>query len=119
MGLDQYAYTRDREGNSEKQTELAYWRKHNRLQGWMEWLWFHKGNRGKFNCDEVELTPEDIDLLEKTITNKELPKTEGFFFGSDSYKDYEQCDLPTDLKFIEDAREAFENGKRVFYNSWW
>ena len=39
MGLDQYAY-RIKEGQG---FEIAYWRKHNRLQGWMENLWVEKG----------------------------------------------------------------------------
>ena len=38
MGLDQYAYAKESEG-AEEQEELAYWRKHNRLQGYMEKLW--------------------------------------------------------------------------------
>ena len=33
MGLDQYAFSENKDG---ERTEIAYWRKHNRLQGWME-----------------------------------------------------------------------------------
>ena len=39
MGLDQYGYAVPKE-ESEARNELAYWRKHNRLQGWMEHLWY-------------------------------------------------------------------------------
>ena len=42
MGLDQYAYA-STEIKSEDREELSYWRKHNRLQGWMEALWEDKG----------------------------------------------------------------------------
>ena len=42
MGLDQYGYAVPKE-ESEARNELAYWRKHNRLQGWMEQLWYDKG----------------------------------------------------------------------------
>ena len=52
MGLDQYATARkgeartDDEGYTyyEDSKELAYWRKHPSLQGWMEDLWIEKGN---------------------------------------------------------------------------
>jgi hypothetical protein len=40
MGLDQFAYCIDNNGEKE---ELAYWRKHPNLQGWMENLWQSKG----------------------------------------------------------------------------
>ena len=52
MGLDQYAIARRGEAivNDDGYTyyedsmELAYWRKHPNLQGWMESLWHVKGN---------------------------------------------------------------------------
>ena len=44
MGLDQYAYARPpRKRNSDNDIQVAEWRKHNRLQGWMEHLWQSKG----------------------------------------------------------------------------
>jgi len=119
MGLDQFAYCIDNNGEKE---ELAYWRKHPNLQGWMENLWQSKGcpdahedNPNEFNCVPVTLTEEDLDNLEQAITNNELPSTCGFFFGSDSddhYKEY-------DLDFIKVAREALDNGLTVTYDSWW
>ena len=92
MGLDQYAHAIDNNGEKE---ELAYWRKHPNLQGFMEDLWHQKGCPGKpespnslgmsdFNCVPVELDYEDLDNLEKAINSKALPETMGFFFGSDS-----------------------------------
>ena len=39
MGLDQYAYARPpRKRNSEDDVQITEWRKHNRLQGWMQQL---------------------------------------------------------------------------------
>ena len=72
----------------------------------------------------------DIEQLEAHISNKSLPDTQGFFFGNDSYsldEDAEGNKLPegdyyykeTDLQFIEDARQALQDGKKVFYDSWW
>ena len=73
MGLDQFAYHR-KVGTEGKPEEFSYWRKHNRLQGWMENLWRQKtGNtEGEFNCQEVILSLEDLDELEKVIKDRNL-----------------------------------------------
>ena len=119
MGLDQFAHAVDNNGERE---ELAYWRKHPNLQGWMEDLWISKGrpnanedNPDEFNCIPVELTHEDLDNLEKAVTNNELPNTVGFFFGSNSDDHYQR----QDLDFIEKARDALDSGLTVVYDSWW
>jgi hypothetical protein len=112
MGLDQYAHVVDSNGEKE---ELAYWRKHPNLQGWMETLYISKGGQEEFNCVPVELDHNDLDNLEQAITNRELPETQGFFFGSDSDEHYKE----QDLKFIEKAREALDSGLKVVYDSWW
>jgi hypothetical protein len=117
MGLDQYAEVR--KPNEEEPQEIAYWRKHNRLQGWMEQLFFEKGGTGEFNLQEVKLTLEDLDQLEATINDHQLPETGGFFFGSDSYEHYDEDYKETDEKFIADAREAIEAGFEVYYTCWW
>jgi hypothetical protein len=46
-------------------------------------------------------------------------ETGGFFFGDDSYEEYEEYYKKTDLDFIRDAYNAFAEGKKVYYNSWW
>jgi hypothetical protein len=120
MGLDQYAAirldTKDEEGNWDTE-ELAYWRKHPNLQGFMEELYYEKGGEGEFNCVDVELTLEDIDALEKAVCKEgsSLPKTGGFFFGEDSDSHY--CEQ--DLEFCTNARKALEDGQIVVYSSWW
>ena len=129
MGLDQYAYARpvgvESDGGNNNE-ELAYWRKHNRLHGWMEDLYRDRGNSvsheafgNDFNCVEVELTESDIEQLEAHIEQKSLPETGGFFFGNDSYAEYEEYYKEDDLNFVSNARQAIEDGKKVFYNSWW
>ena len=131
MGLDQYAHaTNPDDGESE---EISYWRKHNRLQGWMENLWREKGRPNAhsdddalggadFNCVNLPLTGEDIDELEKAITGKDLPETGGFFFGGDSYEDYEHEEWgyqKVDLEFVQKAREHLKDGCEVSYSCWW
>jgi len=82
MGLDMYAYTAARAGQQREfyesaefdadswdlesttvtqPREIAYWRKHPNLHGWMERLWNHRTTDGgwgghTFNGIELELT---------------------------------------------------------------
>jgi hypothetical protein len=139
MGLDQYAYSRPpRKRNSDDDVQLMEWRKHNRLQGWMQQLWEDKGcpnaqtegdEMGDFNCVELQLTAQDIDNLEYSINNFELPEANGFFWGSDSYFWNNEDNEPfpeneywyksNDLMFIESARKALDNKHRIYYSCWY
>jgi len=139
MGLDQYAFARKGESQEiteeftytgadgvlyteprtciayEEEKEFAYWRKHPNLQGWMEQLWREKGGEGEFNVVEVELTLEDLAALEIDLGNRDLPATQGFFFGgnSDDYYTWQ------DQEFIRQARQYLADGYKVVYTSWW
>ena len=123
MGLDQYANARkgepttDDEGYTyyEDSMELAYWRKHPNLQGWMQDLYYEKGGEGEFNCVDVELTLEDLNALEESLDDEALPETAGFFFGTDSSDYYAEADR----EFIVQARAAIKQGYTVVYSSWW
>ena len=95
--------------------ELASWRKHPNLQGWMQELYYEKGGEGEFNCVDVELTLEDLDALEATLDEDELPETVGFFFGGNADDHYAEADR----EFIVQARAAIKKGYKVFYSSWW
>tara|TARA_Y100000593_G_C4311522_1_gene338616 strand:+ start:1325 stop:1696 length:372 start_codon:yes stop_codon:yes gene_type:complete len=123
MGLDQYGskvrteYDSDTRTTTITKTEIAYWRKHNALQGWMEQRWRDKGGTGVFNCENLVLTSEDLDGLELAVRAQELPETTGCFFGPDSREDEDE--RHADLKFIEDAREALDEGYEIEYSSWW
>lgn len=143
MGLDMYAYSSSKAGardeyweNGEfkdgefvskvtKPKELAYWRKHPNLHGWMEQLWNDKGRPGlaancedadvMFNGIELELVEEDLAKLEVAVNEGTLPGTTGFFFGDNADGYYKE----NDLKFIAHARADLFCGQRVFYNSSW
>jgi len=144
MGLDQYAYValkeRERDsyyeaeygddeskrGTVAQPREIAYWRKHPNLQGWMEQLWIEKGRPGSgsgqednwgsgFNGVELELTWKDIDRLEQDVLEGKLPHTQGFFFGNSSDDHYREHDL----EFCRNARAELFLGLKVFYNSSW
>ena len=128
MGLDQYSYAKASGGADDgKQEPLVSWRKHHRLHGWMKNLFEEKGLPGingmdgpnTFNTVELPLTFADVARLESDIIKRRLPKTEGFFFGPDSYDVYEDWHEEDDEMFIQLARQALDDGKTVYYNSWW
>ena len=98
-----------------KPREIAYWRKHPNLHGWMHRLWTSRGNSGEFNGDELELTWDDLEQLEQDIRDKTLPGTSGFFFGRDADDHYRE----QDLKFVREAKAEAFLGLKVFYNSSW
>lgn len=125
MGLDQYAYAVAAKyvtkpvdfeiPEKARREELAYWRKHPNLQGWMRELYIQKGGGDQdFNCVPVQITEEDLDALERDVLAEDLPETSGFFFGSSRPEDKDD-----DLAFIHKAREALRAGKAVYYSSWW
>ena len=125
MGLDMYAYRRGACQSKKEMTQIAEWRKHNRLHGYMEDLWISKGlekgeiRRGDdFNCVNLRLKKKDIRTLANMILGKALPSTSGFFFGDDSYDHYSYY-LEEDLKFIFEAKKALKEGDKIYYSSWW
>jgi len=115
MGLDMYAYVAAKAQQEDGTRELAYWRKHPNMHGWMQQLWESQGNAGDFNGDELELTWQDIDNLEQAVTHKQLPDTGGFFFGRNADEEYYE----DDLRFVRAARAELFLGAKVFYNSSW
>jgi hypothetical protein len=104
-----------------KPYEIAYWRKHPNLHGWMEELWRKKNEPGlqhpdqTFNGIELELTWDDLDELERAIRHGQLPNTEGFFFGKPADNHYYE----QDLEFVNNAKAEVFLGLKVFYNSSW
>jgi hypothetical protein len=138
MGLDMYAYktkakfTKEVDFNGEifgkdesgqidyenrlvESEDLAYWRKHPDLHGWMEELYRRKGGTEvSFNGDPVVLTERDLDELRIAVLTRSLPSTQGFFFGESK----EEINFE-DLEFIEKAKQAIKEGYTIFYDSSW
>lgn len=95
--------------------ELHYWRKHPDLHSWMYLLYRGKGGASEdFNQDQVRIMPEDLDRLEVDLKNRQLPRGEGFFWGTSTDED-----LKDDLEFVKKARAALAEGLHVYYTSWW
>jgi hypothetical protein len=87
----------------------------------MEQLWHSKNEPGlqsqdqTFNGIELELTYEDLEILELDVIAGTLPGTSGFFFGDNADEHYKE----QDLEFIRNARAELFMGLKVFYNSSW
>ena len=134
MGLDQNAFIgitiekrTDPETGQEYDVkhplESFYWRKHARLQEFMEDRWVEKTGRTavELNCEDMRLTEEDINLLEKAILDgyPEHISEGGLFYGhqfqEESVKEYREYDL----QFVAKARTAIAEGTHVIYHCWW
>ena len=124
MGLDQRAgYNNIDVYNQRKEDVSVYdWRKHSRLQEFMDKLWHEKNpdDEGDFNCKRLVLTEEDILKLKKLVEDDDLPFCHGgFFWGHQFQEEAMKENKETDLKFCEDALQWIKEGKEVWYDCWW
>lgn len=99
----------------EKTLELGYWRKHPNLHGFI----VNAFADGKDDCQEIYLNKEEMLKIITAIKQKELPHTEGFFFGaSDGSEDEES------IKTFQNAIEWLDNdeentSKYIVYRASW
>ena len=124
MGLDMYAYSVPAEAViddfsfiPDEKTEIAYWRTHNALHGWMKSQFEANGGTGDFNCQPIRLTEDMLKELRKQIKGRSLKCTEGFFFGG-TYE-YDDACAENDLKFVTEALAIVRSGGAVYYDSRW
>ena len=61
--------------------EMGYWRKHPDLHGYI----VETFAEGVDECQEIELSVEDLRMIAAAIRANKLPHTEGFFFGDSSW----------------------------------
>ena len=117
MGLDMYAYVRrEQDSDDEYDKEFAYWRKFNALHGWMENLYRERSGNDTFNCVNLPLTIRDLDRLEDDLNNNNLKPIEGFFFGP---QEIDPEDIKDTHEFISAGKMFIEDGKEIYYSSWW
>lgn len=117
MGLDQYAYANDNEQNPK-----FIWRKHAKLQMFMENLYYERAgeNAETFNCVDLQLTEQDIETLEELVAVNNLPQSEGgFFFGHQWQDEAAEEYREQDLEFCKWAQAILETRERVIYSCWW
>lgn len=110
-----------------------YWRKHARLQEYMQKVWRERkfGKEGKYMqglhmdgkhdyAEVMFLEREDIVRLQELVENDDLPFCpDGFFWGQqfqeESMKEYKELDL----KFCKQALKWLDEGKKVWYDCSW
>ena len=128
MGLDQYAYLRERNqmpDDADESGEQFYWRKHARLQMFME-KQYNKLNGGRphggmFNCVELPLNEEQLLELQEAINTKYYDHfcDGGFFYGhqfqEQSVEEYKE----QDNKFVDQALAHIKAGGDVIYLCSW
>ena len=68
--------------------ELAYWRKHPDLHGFIVQTFAD----GEDNCQNIDLDVMQMNAIIEAIQEERLPKTEGFFFGTSPKKDSDDAD---------------------------
>lgn len=132
MGLDQYAYinpTRKEHQfddgevyyKTRADTEF-YWRKHSRLQTFMEQLWVEQGGEvDDFNLGDLELTRKDIERLQEAVNTgyRDFICSGGFFYGHQFQEEAVLHNRPEDERFVQAALAALDRGDRVVYRPWW
>lgn len=95
--------------------DLGYWRKHPNLHGYI----VQEFADGIDDCQQIELDRENILKIIDTIKNKELPFTEGFFFGiSDGSEDEESIQIfEQAIKWLDTKEEGI--WKSIYYRACW
>lgn len=118
MGLDMLAFARV-PGQIHEDVNLAEWRKHNALHGWMTNLAIEKSlvkDPAEFNCVDLRLTEKDLNALKRDILGDKLTCTQGFFFGGEYDVSMHKIG---DLNFIRNAMKYLTDGYQIYYSSWW
>ena len=128
MGLDQYAYSREkaeRETDENGQSffdEQFYWRKHSKLQEFMESVANEREGMSPtdLNCGELELFEDEIIQLQELVKGNSLPESPGgFFYGHQFQDEAAEENREQDLEFCKWALTEVKDGKHVFYSCWW
>ena len=134
MGLDQYGMIgvktekrTDTDTGKEYTVKMAdqefYWRKHARLQKFMEQLWVEKTGRPdvELNCEDMVLTETDIDHLEKAVLTgyAENISEGGFFYGHQFQEEQVKAYKKQDLEFIKFCKNALEKKEVIEYSCSW
>ncbi len=97
--------------------ELGYWRKHPNLHGYIVKTFAD----GKDECQNIELTADNLRQTVAAVKARALPETVGFFFGKSSVSDEEIADDLTQLEraiaWVETKEEKVS--RDVIYRASW
>lgn len=122
MGLDMYLTGERRIIRRDQQQQLiserfqlGYWRKHPNLHGYI----VQQFADGLDQCQEIPLSAGNIRQLLSAIENRQLPLTEGFFFGvSDGTETPHDLAIFTDVLAWLEAEDPAAS-RSVFYQASW
>lgn len=74
----------------------------------------------EFNCENVQLDKTDIKVIRDFVMNDRLPFcADGMFWGHQFQEDAMKQYKEQDLEFCNKALQWLEEGKEVYYSSWW
>lgn len=97
--------------------ELGYWRKHPNLHGYIVQTFAD----GKDECQDIELTAEQLRQIIAAVKAGKLPVTTGFFFGHS-----DGTETPEDLRllegaiaWLEDKSQEEKEWRSVIYHASW
>lgn len=95
--------------------ELGYWRKHPDLHGYI----VETFAGGVDECQEIAIERGSLDDLIKAVTERDLPHTDGFFFGKSGEDDRE----PT-LEILRKVKAWLETkepnvSREIYYRASW
>lgn len=107
-------------------TEVCYWRKANQIRNWIV---ENCGYPADGNCEEVEITKENLEALIDTcrkvvdnpkLANELLPCSTGFFFGSQEYDKWYFEDLKNTIATCENIiHDTDWEKEKIIYSDWW
>lgn len=123
MGLDMYLtgeryLMKPRTGSGQIATEtydLGYWRKHPDLHGFI----VNAYAGGEDKCQPIHLSAEQLRAIRHAVKKRELPDTNGFFFGESdgSERPHDLLLLDAAIGWLEaDDPEAIRS---VYYQASW
>lgn len=97
--------------------DLGQWRKQPDLHGYIVKTFAD----GKDNCQRIELDVKDLNQIIVAVSSKNLPHTEGFFFGSQDESDemrfFTATAFQNAVKFLEAEDQQYWN--TVSYEASW
>jgi len=74
----------------------------------------------EFNCVNVQLDVTDIKVIRNFVEKGELPFcADGMFWGHQFQEDAMKQYKEQDMEFCDKALKWLEEGKEVYYSSWW
>jgi len=96
--------------------ELGYWRKHPDLHGYIVEAFAN----GVDECQDIELTKDNLLQIIGAIKGKKLPHTEGFFFGkSDGTEAKESIHIFEQAIEWMEGEMAGDESRNVVYRASW